>query len=71
MRREPIILPEEGIKLTKYLVDIENSLIVQALERCQYNRNKAAKLLGIPRATLLNKIKQRGLAPIHEPFRAL
>ena len=35
--------------------------IVQALARTKNNKSKAADLLGIPRARLINRIKQLGL----------
>ena len=54
-------LPEEGIALTDVVTAIENDLIVQALERTTYNKNRAAKLLGLNRTTLVERIKKRGL----------
>lgn len=35
--------------------------IVDALERCQWNRSKAAKLLGIPRRTFYRRLEKLGL----------
>ena len=43
------ILPEEGLLLE----DVEKDLIIQALERSEFNQTKAAKLLGISRHTLI------------------
>jgi DNA-binding NtrC family response regulator len=54
-------LPETGIDLNQLIIDLENSLIQQALERCHYNKNHAAKLLGLNRTTLVERIKKRGL----------
>lgn len=52
-------LPIEGIILKNFLSDIESSLISQALSRCKGNKNKAAKLLGLNRTTLVEKLKKR------------
>jgi DNA-binding NtrC family response regulator len=41
---------------------IENTLIIQALERTGNNKNQAAKLLGLNRTTLVERLKKRRLA---------
>jgi DNA-binding NtrC family response regulator len=41
----------------------EAELILQALERTHWNKNKAAQLLALNRTTLIEKIKKLGLAP--------
>jgi DNA-binding NtrC family response regulator len=41
----------------------EAHLILAALERTHWNKNKAAQLLGLNRTTLLEKIKKLGLSP--------
>jgi DNA-binding NtrC family response regulator len=52
---DPLIrLPEEGLAL----VEVEESLIRQALERTRGNRSRAARLLGITRDTLLYRLKK-------------
>jgi DNA-binding NtrC family response regulator len=52
---DPVIrLPEEGLAL----VEVEESLIRQALERTRGNRSRAARLLGITRDTLLYRLKK-------------
>ncbi len=40
-------LPAEGLDLEKTLAELEHQLINQALERCDHNKTKAAKLLGL------------------------
>ncbi len=65
------LLPEEGIDLTAIVETLENNFIIQALERTQYNKNQAAKLLGINRTTLVERIKKRKLAPLNSPSREL
>ncbi len=47
-------LPEEGINLEA----LEKDLILQALERTEYNQTRAAKLLGISRHTLLYRMEK-------------
>ncbi len=64
-------LPREGLDMLRYIEDLENSLILQALERTGQNKNQAAKLLGLNRTTLVERIKKRGLAPLNEPAREL
>ncbi|MDR0585344.1 MAG: sigma-54 dependent transcriptional regulator [Treponema sp.] len=49
-------------KPAKTLDEIEKQAITEALARCNGNRTHAAELLGVSRKTILNKIKQYGLA---------
>lgn len=67
----PSLLPDSGINLTQLIEQLENSYILQALERTNNNKNKAAKLLGINRTTLVERIKKRGLMPLNSPSREL
>jgi DNA-binding NtrC family response regulator len=41
----------------------ERTMIADALRRVQWNRRKAAEMLGVSYKTLLNKIKETGLEP--------
>jgi DNA-binding NtrC family response regulator len=41
----------------------EADLILRALEQTHWNKNQAARLLGMNRTTLLEKIKKKGLSP--------
>ncbi|WP_083238902.1 sigma-54-dependent transcriptional regulator [Caloranaerobacter ferrireducens] len=50
-------LPDEGISLE----EVERSLILQALEKTNFNQTKAAKLLGITRHTLLYRMEKYNL----------
>jgi DNA-binding NtrC family response regulator len=54
-------LPDNGIRLKQVLSDIEESLILQAINRTNGNKNKASKLLGLNRTTLIEKLKKRGI----------
>jgi len=56
-KEELIKLPEEGVSLD----EVEKNLILQALERTDYNQTQAAKLLGISRHTLLYRIEKYDL----------
>lgn len=47
-------LPEEGLSLE----EVEKSLIIQALERTDYNQTNAAKLLGVTRHTLIYRLEK-------------
>jgi len=64
-------LPAEGIDLAQFIEDLENDLIRQALERTGNNRNQAAKLLGLNRTTLVERIKKRRIVTLNEPSKEL
>ncbi|NBQ53852.1 MAG: hypothetical protein EBU49_09765 [Proteobacteria bacterium] len=64
-------LPKDGIDLIRFIEDLENSMILQALDRTSHNKNQAAKLLGLNRTTLVERIKKRGLAPLNAPAQEL
>lgn len=51
------ILPEAGLDLE----NLEKDLIVQALQRTEYNQTKAAKLLGVSRHTLIYRMEKYNL----------
>ena len=52
-------LPKQGLELRQLLADIESDYIDQALERTGGNRNQAARLLGLNRTTLVEKLRKR------------
>jgi two-component system response regulator PilR (NtrC family) len=54
-------LPEVGVDLKQILSDIEDSLIVQAMNRTGGNKNQASKLLALNRTTLIEKMKKKNL----------
>lgn len=58
---DDIDIPESGIDFNQMVSDFENKLIMKALEKTGWNRNKAAHLLKINRTTLVEKIKKKGL----------
>lgn len=51
---EPVRLPPEGLSLA----EVEASLVRQALERCDGNRTRAARLLGLTRDQLRYRLKK-------------
>ncbi|MDP3142835.1 MAG: sigma-54 dependent transcriptional regulator [Candidatus Omnitrophota bacterium] len=55
------IVPDNGLKLKDALRSPERDLIVKALESVSWNRNEAAKSLGINRTTLYKKMRHFGL----------
>lgn len=57
------VLPEGGAQLPEWLRVIERSLVLQALERSGWVRQRAANLLGINRTTLVEKMKKLGIVP--------
>lgn len=54
-------LPQEGVDIKKVLSDIEDSLILQALDRTDGNKNQASKLLRLNRTTLIEKMKKKNI----------
>jgi transcriptional regulator with GAF, ATPase, and Fis domain len=56
-------LPQAGLSFHEVVDRFEADLILQALERTHWNKNQAARLLGLNRTTLLEKIKKKGLSP--------
>ena len=42
------------------LADLEDRLIREALERSGGNKNRAAKILGLNRTTLVEKLRKKG-----------
>lgn len=56
-----IVIPETGLSFNDIVNDFENELILQALRKCNWNKNKAATLLQLNRTTLVEKIKKKQL----------
>lgn len=52
-------LPDAGIDLRVAVESFENGLIRQALERTKWNKNQAARLLGLNRTTLVEMLKRK------------
>jgi len=54
-------LPNAGLELRAAVEAFENELIRQALERTGWNKNQAARLLGLNRTTLVEMLKRKRL----------
>ncbi len=52
-------LPDGGVDLRNAVEQFENNLIRQALERTAWNKNQAARLLGLNRTTLVEMLKRK------------
>jgi len=52
------VLPEQGLDLRAHLLEIERKLVVQALERSDGVVAHAARLLGLRRTTLVEKLRK-------------
>jgi transcriptional regulator with PAS, ATPase and Fis domain len=55
------ILPDEGIDLSDIVSEFEKNIIIQALNKSGWVKNRAAKLLNLNRTTLVEKIKKQGI----------
>jgi transcriptional regulator with GAF, ATPase, and Fis domain len=53
----------DGINLNETIINVERDLIQQALDRSDWDKKRAAGLLGIKRTTLLDKIKRMKIEP--------
>jgi len=56
-------LPATGMPFNEVVDRFETDLILQALQQTNWNKQRAAQLLGLNRTTLLEKIKKKGLEP--------
>jgi Nif-specific regulatory protein len=54
-------IPECGIDINSFVGDIEKKLILKALEKTGGVKNRAAKILGLNRTTLIEKMKKMGI----------
>ncbi len=61
-----IKLSDRGLILKEAVRVLESSLVSQALEKTEWNRSRAAKLLGMKRTTMLEKMKNLGIREIRE-----
>ncbi len=57
-------IPIGGLDLSRAVEEFENRLILEALERTNWVKSKAARLLQINRTTLIEKLKKKSLAEV-------
>ncbi|HJT33079.1 MAG TPA: sigma-54 dependent transcriptional regulator [Pirellulales bacterium] len=62
-RGDAPVVPAGSLQLKAILADTERRVIAQALEQAKWNRTQAARLLGISRRQLFDKIRQYELQP--------
>jgi len=55
-------VPVEGFSLPKAVEDMENHYIAMAMAKTHENKNQAARLLGLNRTTLVERLKKRNSA---------
>ena len=60
----PAAIPVGGVDLSRAVEEFENRLILEALERTNWVKSKAARLLQINRTTLIEKLKKKSLAEV-------
>jgi DNA-binding NtrC family response regulator len=53
-----VVLPEAGMDLEAFVLNIERDLIALALDRTSGNKGQAARLLNLKRTTLVEKLKR-------------
>jgi DNA-binding NtrC family response regulator len=58
---KPQVLSRDGVDLNLMLDEIENNMIIQALEISKGVKSKAAGLLGLNRTTLIEKLKKKAI----------
>jgi sigma-54 specific flagellar transcriptional regulator A len=56
------LLSADGLDLKTHLADLERSLMVQALEQCDWVVARAAKMLNLQRTTLVEKMRKYEIA---------
>lgn len=67
VKKEEILGIQPTVPFKKGIENKEREIIVDALKSTDGNKAAAAKLLGMPRSVLYNKIKKYGLQSIGEP----
>ncbi|KAA3610854.1 MAG: sigma-54-dependent Fis family transcriptional regulator [Planctomycetota bacterium] len=63
----PELKADQKYSLKKLLEEPERRILLAALKTCQGNRNRAARLLGINRATLFSKLRRLGIKGPRSP----
>ena len=63
--RGQLPFPQDGLQLKASIANLECSMIRQVLQQAEGNVSQAAKLLGVQRTTLIEKISKHGLRDYH------
>lgn len=63
---ETIEIPNGGMDFNSAVDAYENSILIKALQKTQWNKRRAALLLNLNRTTLIEKIKKKGLKSPYE-----
>ena len=63
---ENFVFPEGGLDFNDIVDQFENILIMKALNRTKWNRNRASGMLKLNRTTLVEKLKKKQLMPPSE-----
>jgi DNA-binding NtrC family response regulator len=61
VRAPEIPLDGDGIRLDTVVSDFEGKLVLQALEKADWVKTRAARLLNVKRTTLIEKMKRLGI----------
>ena len=64
--RSNMEISDDGICLSTAVTEFEKSLILQSLEKTEWVKNKAARLLHLNRTTLVEKIKRHNLEEVKQ-----
>jgi DNA-binding NtrC family response regulator len=63
---EPALELPEGVTLEQMMQRLERQLIESTLRRCRYNKDRAARALGLARSSLFKRLKEWGLGQSEE-----
>ena len=65
---ESIEIPKQGLDFNSAVTAYENSLLIKALKKTNWNKRQAALLLNLNRTTLIEKIKKKGIQSPYDDF---
>jgi DNA-binding NtrC family response regulator len=61
-KQKSVEITEAGIDFNRVVSDFEDQLLLQALEKTDWVKNKAARLLNLNRTTLVEKLKKKDIS---------
>lgn len=71
MMMPTLSIPDEGISFTSVVSQLEKDLILKGLEKSRGNKRQAARLLGLSRTTLIDKIHRLELDDVVPPLASM